>query len=210
MSVSNKRAMLLDDGWNWIEYDDGSGHLENPNGKSVISFDYETQEYRDVHGEWKFMNNYPDSTPWNQFKTDVENLIVSEGLASYSDLVDSIAVFEEELEIPMNYRLFQNDRFVGWNAYTKLSEVNNALYDLLLAADEPDVFDLSIADTLCNEYSAKAVCTMLTDNQKELVVISVECEQDWNNIVSPNLKMLYDEIISEQSETETESAVMQM
>lgn len=124
MSDINKKAMLLDDGWNWVEYDDSSGHLENPNGKSVISFDYATQEYRDVHGKWKFMNNYPDFTPWDQFKTNMENLIVVEGLASYNDLVDSIAVFEEELEIPMEYRLFQNDRFVGWNTYSNLAEVN--------------------------------------------------------------------------------------
>lgn len=202
MSVSNKNAMLINDGWKWVEYDDGSGHLENPNGKSIISFDYTTQEYRDVHGEWKFMNNYPDTTPWDQFKTDMENLIVAEELASYNDLVDSIAVFEEELEIQSDYRLFQNGRFVGWNAYQNIDEVNHALYDLLLAGDEPDVFDLGIADRLCENYSPNAVCPMLTDNQKELVVIGVECERDWNNIVSPNLKLLYDEIIDEQSETE--------
>lgn len=210
MSVSNGDAKLLGDGWKWVEYDDGSGHLENPNGKSVISFDYATQEYRNLHGEWRFMNNYPDATPWDQFKTDMENLIVAEGLASYNDLVDSIAVFEGELEVPMNYRLFQNDKFSEWNAYSKLNEVNNAIYDLLLARDEPNVFDLGIADTLCNHYSPKAVSSMLTDNQKELVVIGVECEQDWNNIVSPNLKLIYDEIISEQAESETQSAAMQM
>ncbi len=210
MSTINKKAMLLDDGWNWIEYDDGSGHLENPNGKSVISFDYTTQEYTNLNGKWKFINNYPDSTPWDQFKTDIENTIVAEGLASYNDVVDSIAVFEEELEIPMEYRLFQNGRFVGWNAYEKLEEVNHALYDLLLAGNEPDVFDLSIADKLCDSYSPNAVCSMLTDNQKELVVIGVECEQDWSNIVPPNLKMLYDEIVSGQGECETEGAVWQM
>lgn len=208
MSVSNKKAMLLDDGWKWVEYDDGSGHLENPNGKSVISYDYTTQEYRDVHGNWKFMNNYPGTTPWDQFKTDMENLIVAEELASYNDLVDSIAVFEEELEMPIDYRLFQNDRFVGWNAYEKLEEVNHALYDLLLAGNEPDVFDSSIADKLCDNYSPNAVCSMLTDNQKELVVIGVECEQDWSNIVPPNLKLIYDEIINQQ--TESENLTMQM
>ena len=93
MSVLNKPAQLLEDGWCWVEYDDGSGHLENPNGKSVISYDYTTQEYRDVHGNWKFMNNYPDTTSWKQFKTDTENIIVAEGLASYNDLVNSIATF---------------------------------------------------------------------------------------------------------------------
>lgn len=210
MSVSNKKTMLLDNGWKWVEYDDGSGHLENPNGKSIISFDYTTQEYRDVHGEWRFMDNYPGTTPWDQFKTDMENLIVAEGLASYNDLVDSIAVFEEELEIPTDYRLFQSGRFIGWNAYTKLGEVNHALYALLLARDSPNEFDLGIADELSETYSPKAVCSMLTDNQKELVVIGVECELDWSNIVSPNLKLIYDEIISEQSESESIGVGMQM
>lgn len=206
--MSKKQTKLLNEGWNWVDYDDGSGHLKNPDGKSVISYDYTTQEYRDVHGEWQFMSNYPATTPWDQFKTDIENLIVSEGLASYNDTVNSIAVFEEELKIPMNYRLFQKDEFVDWSAYKKLAEVNNALYDLLLSRNEPDVFDLSIADELCNNYSPRAVCSMLTDNQKELVIIGVECEQDWSNIVPPNLKLIYDEIINVQ--TESENLTMQM
>lgn len=206
--MSKKQTKLLNEGWNWVDYDDGSVHLKNPDEKSVISYDYTTQEYRDVHGEWQFMSNYPATTPWDQFKTDIENLIVSEGLASYNDTVDSIAVFEEELKIPMNYRLFQKDEFVDWSAYKKLAEVNNALYDLPLSRSEPDVFDLSIADKLCNNYSPRVVCSMLTDNQKELVIIGVECEQDWSNIVPPNLKLIYDEIINVQ--TESENLTMQM
>lgn len=206
--MSKKQTKLLNEGWNWVDYDDGSGYLKNPDGKSVISYDYTTQEYRDVHGEWQFMSNYPATTPWDQFKTDIENLIVSEGLASYNDTVNSIAAFEEELKIPMNYRLFQKDEFVDWSAYKKLAEVNNALYDLLLSRNEPDVFDLSIADKLCNNYSPRVVCSMLTDNQKELVIIGVECERDWRNIVSPNLKLIYDEIINVQ--TESENLTMQM
>lgn len=206
--MSKKQTKLLNEGWNWVDYDDGSGYLKNPDGKSVISYDYTTQEYRDVHGEWQFMSNYPATTPWDQFKTDMENLIVYEGLASYNDTVNSIAVFEEELKITMNYRLFQKDEFVDWSAYKKLAEVNNALYDLLLSRNEPDVFDLSIADKLCNNYSPRAVCSMLTNNQKELVIIGVECEQDWSNIVPPNLKLIYDEIINVQ--TESENLTMKM
>lgn len=206
--MSKKQTKLLNEGRNWVDYDDDSGNLKNPDGKSVIRYDYTTQEYRDVHGEWQFMSNYPATTPWDQFKTDMENLIVSEGLASYNDTVNSIAVFEEELKIPMNYRLFPKDEFVDWSAYKKLAEVNNALYDLLLSRNEPDVFDLSIADKLCNNYSPRVVCSMLTDNQKELVIIGVECEQDWSNIVPPNIKLIYDEIINVQ--TESKNLTMQM
>lgn len=200
--VKFRNAKLLADGWQWKIYDDGSGHLENADGKSYFSFDYATQEYVDLNNKWQFMTNYPDSTPMDMFMAEMENDIVESGLASYNDLVDSIAIFEEELEVSMHYRLFQKDRFVGWSAYPNLAEVNKSLYDLLLAAEVPDVFDLSIADKLCENYSAHGVCSMLTDNQKELVVIGVECEQDWSNIVPPNLKLLYEEIISEQSKAE--------
>ena len=44
------------------------------------------------------------------------------------------------------------------------------------------------------------VCDMLTDDQKELVVIGVENERDWYNPVSKNLAELYDCICEEQSE----------
>ena len=70
------------------------------------------------------------------------------------------------------------------------------------------MFDLSIADRLCDLYGVLATSIMLTDNQKELVVIGVECEQDWSNIVPPNLKLLYDKIINAQ--TESEEPTMQM
>lgn len=90
MSVTNKKAKLLDDGWNWIIYDDGSGHLENAEGKSYFSFDYATQEYVDLNNKWQFMTNYPDSTPLDMFMTEMENLIVDKGLASYNDLADSV------------------------------------------------------------------------------------------------------------------------
>lgn len=210
MSVTNKNAMLLGDGWKWVEYDDGSGHLENPNGKSVISFDYTTQEYRDLHGEWKFMDNYPDSTPLSQFKTDIENTIVAEEFASYSAKVKSIVELENQLDVTDDYSILKDGRFRDWNLYAKLDEIEKVLSDYRIALNEPNVFDLGIADSLCDLYGVNETALMLTDNQKELVVIGVECEQDWNNIVSPNLKLIYDEIISEQAESETHGAEMQM
>lgn len=84
-----------------------------------------------------------------------------------------------------------------------MTSLDNLLEELREAQKDPNSFDLSIAETLCDFYKPSYVCSLLTDNQKELVVIGVECERDWNNIVSPNLKLLYDEIINEQSETET-------
>lgn len=35
-------------GWKWIEYNDGSGHLESPSGKSYFCYDWATTEYRET------------------------------------------------------------------------------------------------------------------------------------------------------------------
>ncbi len=89
MSVLNKPAQLLEDGWRWVEYDDGSGHLENPNGKSVISYDYTTQEYRDVH------SNYDKKciTPLDCFDIaigyDIEGKDYSEAILFIHSYIDS-------------------------------------------------------------------------------------------------------------------------
>ncbi len=39
-------AKKLGEGWNWHKYDDGSGHLESPEGKEYMSYDLQTNEYR--------------------------------------------------------------------------------------------------------------------------------------------------------------------
>lgn len=98
----------------------------------------------------------------------------------------------------------------GWNRvdYDELEDVNAALYDLLLARDEPNAFDLKIAERLCKGYSPSTVCSMLTNDQKEIVVIGVEFEHDCGNIVSPNLKSVYEHIIEEQSQSEGQSMQM--
>lgn len=203
-----KSAKLLSGSWKWVDYADGSGHIENSNGESVISYDYVTQEYKDMNGKWRFMDYYPDFTPWDKFKMDIENLIVSEGLDEYNDTVKSIAELERKLHIIDDYSLFKNGLFRSWECYDNVEEVQDTLSNYLIAGNTPDVFDLSIADRLCDIYGVIYTCLELTDNQKELVVIGVECEQDWSNIVSPNLKMLYDAIINEQSEYENQEMQM--
>lgn len=80
MDNLNKKARLIDD-WSWILYEDGSGHIENSEGKQFCNFDYTTQEVKDLNNRWQFMNEYPYRTPWEMFKTDVENTLVSNGLA---------------------------------------------------------------------------------------------------------------------------------
>ena len=208
MSDGVNQAALLEKGWMWIDYDDGSGHLESPNGEEYVSYDFCTQEYKYTNKKWHFMDEYPDRTSFYQFKTIMENEVLKKGLASYSDDVKTIANLENKLCIIESDSILKDGQFRNWEWYGKLSEIKNTLSDYLLAESEPYVFDLSIADRLCDLYGVYATSIMLTDNQKELVVIGVECEQDWSNIVPPNLKLLYDEIINAQ--IESEEPTMQM
>ena len=154
------------------------------------------------------MDEYSDRTSFYQFKTIMENDVLGKGLASYSDEIKAITELENKLYIIESDSILKNGQFRNWEWYGKLSEIKNTLSDYLLAEGEPNVFDLSIADRLCDLYGVLATSIMLTDNQKELVVIGVECEQDWSNIVPPNLKLLYDKIINAQ--TESEEPTMQM
>lgn len=48
MDNLNKKARLIDD-WSWVLYEDGSGHIENSKGKQFCSFDYTTQEVKDLN-----------------------------------------------------------------------------------------------------------------------------------------------------------------
>lgn len=208
MSDGVNQAALLEKGWMWIDYDDGSGHLESPNGEEYVSYDFCTQEYKYTNKKWHFMDEYSDRTSFYQFKTIMENDVLGKGLASYSDEIKAITELENKLYIIESDSILKNGQFRNWEWYGKLSEIKNTLSDYLLAEGEPNVFDLSIADRLCDLYGVLATSIMLTDNQKELVVIGVECEQDWSNIVPPNLKLLYDKIINAQ--TKSEEPTMQM
>lgn len=165
MDNLNKKARLIDD-WSWALYEDGSGHIENSEGKQFCSFDYTIQEVKDLNNLWQFMNEYPYRTPWEMFKTDVENTLVSNGLASYNDTVKSIAKLEKKLNINKDFRLFNGNQFVGWKSYYDLPKVEKALSDMEAAMKTTNSFDLSIADRLCDSYPVEAVCSMLTDSQK--------------------------------------------
>ena len=198
MDNLNKKARLIDD-WSWVLYEDGSGHIENSKGKQFCSFDYTTQEVKDLNNRWQFMNEYPYRTPWEMFKTDVENTLVSNGLASYNDTVKSIAKLEEKLNINKDFRLFNDNQFVDWKSYYDLPKVEKTLSDMEAAMKTTNSFDLSIADRLCDSYPVEAVCSMLTDSQKEILILGVEFERDFGNDVSENLYELYKAITAENT-----------
>ena len=42
-------AERLGKGWNWHKYNDGSGYLESPDGKEYMSYDLDTNEYKETN-----------------------------------------------------------------------------------------------------------------------------------------------------------------
>ena len=156
MSDGVNQAALLEKGWMWIDYDDGSGHLESPNGEEYVSYDFCTQEYKYTNKKWHFMDEYSDRTSFYQFKTIMENDVLGKGLASYSDEIKAITELENKLYIIESDSILKNGQFRNWEWYGKLSEIKNTLSDYLLAEGEPNVFDLSIADRLCDLYGVLA------------------------------------------------------
>lgn len=48
-------AEKLREGWNWHKYDDGSGHLESPEGKEYMLYDLCTNEYQEtINSSYEF------------------------------------------------------------------------------------------------------------------------------------------------------------
>jgi len=65
-------AEKLCDGWNWHKYDDGSGHLESPDGKKYMLYDLNTNEYQEtINSSYEFFPlnyYYADGIDPNKFK----------------------------------------------------------------------------------------------------------------------------------------------
>jgi len=76
-------ASSLPKGWEWRMYDDGSGSLCSPEGKSIIAYDFSTSEYRDLRysyddwrGKWRFFDGYPHETQsQGEFMRSIEESI---------------------------------------------------------------------------------------------------------------------------------------
>ena len=77
--------------WHWIDYDDGSGHLQSPDGKSYFKYDWSTKEYKvsDKSG-WDFFDDGAPGTDssFSTFKSYAQNYILKN--------VDEHAIFEEK------------------------------------------------------------------------------------------------------------------
>lgn len=53
------QAQGLPAGWEWHEWDDGSGGLHSPDGKTFMEYDAQTREYRYKNDHWCFFDGYP-------------------------------------------------------------------------------------------------------------------------------------------------------
>lgn len=206
--VKFKKAKLLEDGWQWCMYDDGSGHLESADGTSYFSYDIETQEYIDKNQKWQFMCDYPAHTLFDKFKCYMENDIVQQCVAKYNSTILSIKSLEESLEISEHDRCFKNDEFAKWSAYDKTEELKKALSELYEQRECDNSFDLNTVGRLAEFYSANAICNMMTDANKEIFVDGIECERDFGNDIPNGMYEVYKEIIAEQSQIECQGIQM--
>lgn len=205
--IKLKKAKLLADGWQWKIYDDGSGHLENAEGKSYFSFDYATQEYVDLNNKWQFMTNYPDPTPMDMFMAEMEIDIARSGIAEYSNEFKKI--------INLQNKLYHFDRYSFLPSYSDYMNVHNhteEMYQVLLEYEkdtkDENSFDLNMVNKLGEFYSNYAICNLLTDSHIEILIDAVEMERDWSNDIPEKVYNVYELICLEQGENE--SPIMQM
>lgn len=205
--IKLKKAKLLADGWQWKIYDDGSGHLENAEGKSYFSFDYATQEYVDLNNKWQFMTNYPVSTPMDVFMAEMEIDIARSGIAEYSNEFKKI--------INLQNKLYHFDRYSFllsysdyMNVYNHADEMYSVLQEYEKAAEVENEFDLNMVNKLGEFYSNYAICNLLTDCHIEILIDAVEMERDWSNDIPAKVYNVYELICLEQDENE--SPIMQM
>lgn len=64
-------------GWKWIHYNDNSGSLHSPSGKSYFSYDWNTKEYKITdNSRWEMFEGAPDEdTSFSAFKKKAEEYV---------------------------------------------------------------------------------------------------------------------------------------
>lgn len=207
MSNRGNQAALLEDGWVWIDYDDGSGHLENPNGEEYVMYDFCTQEYKYANQKWRFMDEYPDRTSFYQFKTIMENEVLRKGLAEPDEQFKKV--------VDLQNKLFGSDKcnaLFSYSSYTNVYNRTDEMYRVLLdyekALEDENSFDLDMINRLGKFYSKYAICDLLGDSHKEILVDAVEMEQDCSNDISSEIYNVYELICLEQGESEGQGMQM--
>lgn len=74
-----KEKTKIIDGWKWEHFEDGSGGLLDPEGKTFLSYDLATQEYKLKDEGWKFFPNYPDHMSRDEFVAYIEAILSCSG-----------------------------------------------------------------------------------------------------------------------------------
>lgn len=205
--VDFSKAKLLADGWQWKMYADGSGHLENADGSSYFGFDLQTGEYKDLNDKWQFMIEYPDHTPYEKFKAEMEIDIVSSELAEPSDEYRKVRDLQNKLfGSDKCDSLFSYSRYA--NIYNRTDEMYQVLLDYEKALEDENSLDLNIINRLGEFYSKYAICDLLSDSHKEILVYAVEMELDWGDDISSEVYSVYELVCMEQGECEGQGMQM--
>lgn len=65
------QAEGLPEGWTWVEYHDGSGHLRTPDDKRICAFDLQTREFDDPYGRYRLNEGYT----FSQAEQDIATIL---------------------------------------------------------------------------------------------------------------------------------------
>ncbi len=92
------QAETLPTGWIWVKYEDRSGHLESPEGKSYMIYDLDTKEYKiDEDGSWNCYIEGWNIVPYSSeeikkydqdFFKEAERMIKTFGLIKEEEVVE--------------------------------------------------------------------------------------------------------------------------
>ena len=102
-------ASELPHGWNWQDYDDGSGSLRSPDGNTYYNYDLQTQDYRLPYAtnDWTGMTDTGDSPiSLNEFKKFAENDLKESALMN--DLFPKLS--EAERQGLLAYESFSKEK----------------------------------------------------------------------------------------------------
>lgn len=123
----NSAAKNLPEGWMWVDYADGSGHLESPTGKSYFSYDLHTsytamgaieyQKSRDIQNDYDaFWGTF------EEFKVYAEEVIGKEfcclGRFNIPEIMNSLEVNAWYGREPTTVRLISGNNVVTLEGYT--------------------------------------------------------------------------------------------
>lgn len=86
----------LPEGWSWINYMDGSGCLESPDGKDYFSFDITTNEGKDINDVWQF---FDDISLWKKERVGEIKKYLKDGFPSKYVCPENIPATDETINL---------------------------------------------------------------------------------------------------------------